>query len=89
MKNLDLSVLTSQIENVYIKYNKETPTVKYLKFSSHSVILVGPWEFYFDKVNDGYILSNVIDSTHTDDVDLHKIKAYIMCEIFNNGVLPL
>jgi hypothetical protein len=89
MKNLDLSTLTSQIENVYIKYDKEIPTIKYLKFSSHSVFLVGCWEFYFDKINDGYVLSDVIDSVHTEDIDLHKIKAYIMCEILSNGVLPI
>ena len=89
MKNLDLSVLTSQIENVYIKYDKEIPTVKYLKFNSHSVLLVGHWEFYFDKINDGYVLSDVIDSTYTNDVGLHKIKAYIMCDILSNGVLPI
>lgn len=88
MKNLDLSVLTSQIENVYIKYDKEIPTIKYLKFSRHSVLLVGYWEFYFDKIYDGYVLSDVIDSVYTDDVALHKIKGYIMCEILNNGVLP-
>lgn len=88
MRNLDLNTLTSQIENVYIKHDKKPPTVKYLKFSSHSVLLVGCWEFYFDKINDGYVLSDMIDSAYTSDVDLHKIKAYIMCEILSNGVLP-
>ena len=88
MKNLDLDILTSQIENVYIKYDRKPPTVKYLKFSNHSVLLVGYWEFYFDKIHDGYVLSDVIDSVYTEDVALHKIKGYIMCEILNNGVLP-
>jgi hypothetical protein len=88
MKNLDLDILTSQIENVYIKYDRKPPTVKYLKFSNHSVLLVGYWEFYFDKIHDGYVLSDVIDSAYTEDVALHKIKGYIMCEILNNGVLP-
>ena len=89
MKNLDLSVLTSQIENVYVKYNKKIPTIEYKKFSSHSALLVGYWEFYFDKVNDGYVLSDVIDSVYTDDIDFHKIKASIMCDILSNGVLSL
>jgi hypothetical protein len=89
MKNLDLSVLTSQIENAYIKYDKEIPKINYLKFKTHSVLLVGMWEFYFDKVNDGYVLSDVIDSAYTNDVDFHKIKAFIMCDILSNGVLPL
>ncbi len=89
MKNLDLSVLTSQIENVYTKYNKKIPTIKYLKFKSHSVLVVGIWEFYFDKVNDGFVLSNVIDSAYSNDIDLNKIKASIMCDLVGNGVLPL
>ena len=89
MKNLDLTVLTTQIEKVYIKFEKETPQTKYIKFSGHSVLLVGCWEFYFDKVSDGYILSDVIDSSHTDDIDLHKIKAHIMCDLLSNGVLPI
>jgi hypothetical protein len=89
MNNLDLNVLTSQIEKVHIKFEKEPPTTKYIKFGTHSVLLVGCWEFYFGKVIDGYVLSDVIDSAHTDDVDLHKIKAYIMCELLSNGILPL
>ncbi len=89
MKNLDLSVLTSQIENVYIKYDKKIPKIKYLKFKTHSVLLVGMWEFYFDKVNDGYVLSDVIDSAYSNDIDFHKIKAFIMCDVLSNGVLPL
>jgi len=31
MKILDLGVLTSQIKNVYTKYDKEIPEIKYTK----------------------------------------------------------
>jgi len=89
MKILDLGVLTSQIKNVYTKYDKEIPEIKYLKFKTHSVLLAGIWEFYFDKVNDGYVLSDVIDSTYSNDIDFHKIKAFIMCDLLSNGVIPL
>jgi hypothetical protein len=89
MKNLELGTITTQIENVFIKYNKEIPKIKYLKFTTHSVLLIGCWEYYLSKVGDGYVLSNVIDTVHTNDVDLHEIKAYIVCEILSNGVLPI
>ena len=87
MKNLDLDVLNHQIENVFIKYKKPQPVVNYLKFGTHSVLVIDDWEFYFDKVGSGYNLSSVIDTRHTDDINLHKIKSYIMCDILNNGVM--
>lgn len=89
MKNLNLNDLTSQIENIYSKYNKQIPTIKYIKFDTHSVLTTDEWEFYFTKISDMYVLSNVVNSRYTDDISLHKIKAYIVCEILNNVVLPI
>ena len=88
MKNLDLSILTSQIENVFTKYNKEIPKIDYIKFSDNSVLIVGVWEFYFTKAEIGYLFSDVINSSfHTDD-NLVKIKSHIICDLLDGIVLP-
>lgn len=84
MKYLELSVLTAQIEDVFSRYNKEIPQIKLHKFKEHITIVVGDWEFYLDKTNDGYIFSSVVDSVHNEDLELTKIKGYILCELINN-----
>lgn len=86
MRYLDLNVLTSQIESVFTKYNKKIPEIKLHKFTEHIVLIVDAWEFYFDKVGEGFIFNNIIDSSHNEDTDLTKIKGYIMCELINNKI---
>ena len=87
MKYLELNVLISQIENVFSKYNKKIPKIKSHKFENHLVILVGDWEFYFDKGVEGFIFSSTVDSQHNEDSDLTKIKGYILCELINNRLI--
>lgn len=84
MKYLELKVLTSQIEAVFSRYGKEIPQIKLYKFTGHITLIVGDWEFYFDEGNDGYIFSSVVDSVHNEDIELTKIKGYILCELINN-----
>jgi hypothetical protein len=87
MRYLETTVLVSQIENVFQKYNKEIPTIKIHKFTEHLTITVNDWEFYFDKKGDGYIFNNVIDSQYNNDLDLSKMKAYIICDLINNKLI--
>jgi hypothetical protein len=87
MKYLELSVLVSQIENVFTKYDRKIPTIKPHKFKKHLTLIVGDWEFYFDENNEGFIFSSVVDSHHNDDPDLTKIKAYIICDLINNKLI--
>jgi hypothetical protein len=87
MKYLELNVLTSQIENGFTKYHKEIPKIKILKFTNQLAIVVGIWDFYFDKKEDYYIFNNVVDSAYSDDVELSKIKAYIICDLINNKLI--
>jgi len=87
MKYLETATLVSQIESVYQKHNKKIPTIKIHKFTEHMSISVDDWEFYFDKKDKGYIFNNVIDSQYNDDVDLSKMKGYIICDLINNKII--
>jgi hypothetical protein len=89
MRYLDVTVLVSQIEDVFQKYDKEIPKIKTHKFTNHMVIIVGEWEFYFDCKDGGYIFNNVIDTryNYNNDVNLNKIKGYIVCDLINNKLI--
>ncbi len=87
MRYLELNVLISQIGNVFTKYNKVIPQIKPHKFTKHLTLVVGDWEFYFDKSNEGFVFSSVVDSAHNDDPELIKIKGYIICDLINNKLI--